>query len=33
MLMALMNGTPPDQLQVLWQPVLFLGETAGPCPQ
>jgi LacI family transcriptional regulator len=31
MLMALMDGTPPSELQVLWQPVLFLGETAGPC--
>ncbi len=33
MLMALMNGTAPENLQVLWQPVLFLGETAGPCPE
>lgn len=32
MLIALMQGTPPEQLQVLWQPVLFLGETAGPWP-
>ncbi len=31
MLMALLDGTPPEKLQVLWQPVLFLGETAGPC--
>jgi LacI family transcriptional regulator len=33
MLMALLDGTPSAQLQVLWQPVLFLGETAGPCPR
>jgi LacI family transcriptional regulator len=31
MLMALLDGTPPEKLHVLWQPVLFLGETAGPC--
>jgi LacI family transcriptional regulator len=31
MLIALIEGTPASDLQVLWQPVLFLGETAGPC--
>lgn len=32
MLSALVAGTPPEQLQVLWQPVLVPGITAGPCP-
>ena len=32
MLSALVDGTPPEQLQVLWQPVLLPGETVGPCP-
>lgn len=32
MLAALVNGTPPEQLQVLWQPVLLQGATVGPCP-
>ncbi len=31
MLLSLLDGTPPSELQVLWQPVLMLGETAGPC--
>lgn len=31
MMLALLEGTPAEKLQVLWQPVLFLGETAGPC--
>lgn len=29
MLLALQAGTPPEQLQVLWQPVLIPGETVG----
>ena len=29
MLLALLDGTPPAQLQELWQPVLVPGETAG----
>ncbi len=32
MLFALLDGTPPAQLQELWQPVLLPGETAGPAP-
>jgi LacI family transcriptional regulator len=32
MLSALVAGTPPGELQVLWQPVLVPGITAGPCP-
>ncbi|MES2260268.1 MAG: substrate-binding domain-containing protein [Pseudomonadota bacterium] len=32
MLFALLDGTPPTQLQELWQPVLLPGETAGPAP-
>lgn len=31
MMLALLEGTAVEKLQVLWQPVLFLGETAGPC--
>ncbi|HAT31308.1 MAG TPA: LacI family transcriptional regulator [Janthinobacterium sp.] len=31
MLLALLAGTPPAQLQVLWQPVLLAGVTVGPC--
>jgi LacI family transcriptional regulator len=31
MLLALLAGTPPEQLQVLWQPVLSMGATTGPC--
>ena len=31
MLLALMNGTPAADLQVLWQPVLIAGSTTGPC--
>ena len=31
MLLALLDGTPPSELQVLWQPVLVPGETVGPC--
>ncbi|MBI1771329.1 MAG: substrate-binding domain-containing protein, partial [Burkholderiales bacterium] len=30
MLLALMNGTPAADLQVLWQPVLIAGSTTGP---
>lgn len=33
MLLALLNGTPPAELQVLWQPVLLAGATVGPCPE
>ena len=29
MLMDLQNGTPPSELQELWQPVLLTGETVG----
>ena len=29
MLMALLNGTPPSELQELWQPVLLPGETVN----
>lgn len=29
MLLALQNGTPPSELQVLWQPVLLAGETVS----
>jgi LacI family transcriptional regulator len=32
MLAALVAGTPPAALQVLWQPVLLPGATVGPCP-
>ncbi|HEV7816930.1 MAG TPA: substrate-binding domain-containing protein [Janthinobacterium sp.] len=32
MLLALLAGTPPSELQVLWQPVLLAGATVGPCP-
>ena len=32
MLSALVAGTPPSALQVLWQPVLLEGATTGPCP-
>lgn len=31
MLSALVHGTPPQELQVLWQPVLLPGATVGPC--
>ncbi|NHZ92299.1 LacI family DNA-binding transcriptional regulator [Massilia sp. CCM 8733] len=31
MLSALVAGTPPAQLQVLWQPVLLPGATVGRC--
>lgn len=31
MLAALVAGTPPAQLQVLWQPVLLPGATVGRC--
>ncbi len=31
MLLALLAGVPPEQLQVLWQPVLLPGATTGPC--
>ncbi|WP_317203102.1 substrate-binding domain-containing protein [Janthinobacterium sp.] len=31
MLLALLGGTPPAQLQVLWQPVLLPGVTVGAC--
>lgn len=31
MLLALLDGTPPSELQVLWQPVLLAGETVGVC--
>ncbi|HJV53378.1 MAG TPA: substrate-binding domain-containing protein [Noviherbaspirillum sp.] len=33
MLLAILDGTPPQQLQELWQPVLLAGETVGPCPR
>jgi LacI family transcriptional regulator len=29
MLRALVGGTPPSELQVLWQPRLLAGETIG----
>jgi len=32
MLSALLAGTPPSELQVLWQPVLLPGSTVGYCP-
>ena len=31
MLLAVLDGTPPSELQVLWQPAMLAGETAGPC--
>ncbi|MDC8760881.1 substrate-binding domain-containing protein [Janthinobacterium fluminis] len=31
MLLALLRGTPPAQLQVLWQPILLPGVTVGVC--
>ncbi len=31
MLQALLAGTPPEQLQEIWQPVLLPGATVGPC--
>lgn len=31
MLLARLNGTPPAELQVLWQPVLLHGATTGVC--
>ncbi len=33
MLLALLGGTPPSQLQVLWQPILLPGVTVGVCTQ
>jgi LacI family transcriptional regulator len=33
MLMAMLDGTPAESLQELWQPVLLPGETARPCPE
>ncbi|MES2072301.1 MAG: substrate-binding domain-containing protein [Pseudomonadota bacterium] len=32
MLLALLDGTPPTELQVLWQPALLEGVTTGICP-
>jgi LacI family transcriptional regulator len=32
MLMALLDGTPPTKLQVLWQPELVPGATVGRSP-
>lgn len=32
MLLSILDGTPPEQLQELWQPVLLPGETVGRCP-
>jgi len=32
MLLSILDGTPAEQLQELWQPVLLAGETAGRCP-
>jgi LacI family transcriptional regulator len=32
MLLALLDGTSPSELQVLWQPVLMPGNTVGRCP-
>jgi LacI family transcriptional regulator len=32
MLLALLDGTSPSELQVLWQPVLMPGSTVGRCP-
>ena len=32
MLLALAAGTPPSELQVLWQPALLPGATVGRCP-
>ncbi|MFP5391101.1 MAG: substrate-binding domain-containing protein [Gammaproteobacteria bacterium] len=31
MLSSLVAGTPPEQLQTLWTPVLVPGSTTGPC--
>ncbi|HTD06905.1 substrate-binding domain-containing protein [Undibacterium sp.] len=31
MLLSLLDGTPPSELQVLWQPVLLEGATTGTC--
>ena len=33
MLRSLVEGTQPEELQVLWQPVLLPGATVGRCPQ
>lgn len=30
MMLALLDGTPPSELQVLWQPELLAGDTVGP---
>lgn len=32
MLLSILDGTPAEQLQELWQPVLLAGETVGRCP-
>ncbi len=32
MLLALLEGTAPVELQEVWQPVLIAGETVGPAP-
>jgi LacI family transcriptional regulator len=32
MMLALLDGTPASELQVLWQPELIAGATAGRCP-
>ncbi len=31
MLMSLLDGTPPEELQVLWQPILLPGDTVRDC--
>lgn len=33
MLLSLLDGTPPSELQVMWQPVLVPGNTIGRCPR
>jgi LacI family transcriptional regulator len=33
MLLLLSRGTPPAELQELWQPVLLPGATVGRCPR
>lgn len=33
MLLSILDGASPEQLQELWQPVLLAGETAGRCPE
>ncbi|RKP50388.1 LacI family DNA-binding transcriptional regulator [Pararobbsia silviterrae] len=32
LMLALLGGTPADELQVLWEPKLKIGNTDGPCP-